>query len=270
MTTQKFYVYFLAGLILFIAACQPAVLAQRMPQPSGVKFNSFTATYYLSRDSENQSLLSTEEVILADFFSNARLTGIIRTIPQKYQGRSVEVNVQNVTDASGNNIPYKIDTKDDNLVINIGNPSIYLFGSQTFRIKYQTSNVVNLSDLKNEFLLNVNGRGWDQGFERIGAFLHIPKSFSSNLISKPTCYIGHPKSTSYDCTVNQQDLPEETLISVKSSNPVGANSALVLKTAFQTATFSNEKRSLTPLLLVLPLLIGLLVLALWFKKTRRS
>lgn len=245
--------------------------AQAVTAPSAITFNSFTATYHLSRDAAGRSLLTTEEVILADFASSSRLSGIVRTIPRTYQGHSVEVKILKITDVSGIDINYKTSIdKDGNLVLNIGDPSIYLYGSQTFRINYQTKDVVDLNRANNEFNLNVNGRGWSQGFDKVSAALHIPKSFSSNLISRPSCYIGYLSTNSSDCKVSSQQRHQEILVSAETTRPLRASEALVVKTSFKTTTFSAKKSiSNTKLALLICLsLLGLWAITLWIRKFR--
>ncbi len=248
----------LVAVFLFSGIISPVTYAQKAPGSSGLTFNSFTGTYHLSRDASNQSLLTSEEVILADFASNSQLTGIIRSIPKSYQGENVEIKVLHATDAAGNDIPFKTSSKGDNLEINIGDPKIYLYGSQTFRLTYQTKNVINLNTSENEFILNVNGRGWNQGFGKVRAFLHIPTNVSSSIKSDSSCYIGYMDTSTLDCQIKQQKSAQETLITSESTRPLNAHEALVVKTAFKTATFSANKGSFD---IKLPVVFSLILIA---------
>jgi hypothetical protein len=140
--------------------CPVAVFAQAKATPAQIRFDSLTAIYHLSRDKKGLSLLTTEETIVADFPGNASYYGITRSIPKNYQNHSVNVKVLGVSDAAGDVIPFKTSTDtNDNIVVTTGDPSITLYGSQTIKIRYQTSGVVNLKNKSDEFLLNVNGRG---------------------------------------------------------------------------------------------------------------
>lgn len=254
-----------------VFSCYQVASAQLVTTPSEITFNSFTATYHLSRDAGGRSLLTTEEVILADFASNSRLSGIVRSIPKTYQGHNVEVKIIKITDVSGTDINYKTSVdKDGNLVINIGDPSIYLYGSQTFRISYQTKDVVDLNKTANQFILNVNGRGWSQGFGKVSASLYIPRSFSSNLISRPICYLGYLKTTSNDCRLSNQQRRQEILVSAETTRPLRPFEALVLKTTFKTTTFSAKKPfGSTKLAILISLsLFGLMITYLWIRKSR--
>jgi hypothetical protein len=230
------------GLACVCLISQPIVSAQALPKTSTIIFDSFTGTYHLSRDANGRSLLTSEEVILADFPDSGNFSGITRAIPKSYQGQNVDVKVLNVTDAAGTPVPYKTSSDETgNLVVTTGNPAITLFGLQTFRISYQTRDVVNLNTSQNEFLLNVNGRGWDQPFNQVTAIVHIPKSFSSSFTSNPACYIGYLNTTNLKCSVSSQTTPLETLVTAKALGALAAHSALVIKLDFKPATFTSKQ-----------------------------
>lgn len=230
-------------LIMCVIGLGQKALAQKaIESRPTIAFDSFSATYFLSRDAENNSLLTSQEAILAEFPSSGAFSGITRTIPQFYQNQSVRVKILNITDATGKDIPFKTATgKDKNLVITTGDPSITLYGFQTFKINYQTRNVINLKDLNDEFLLDVNGHGWSQEFGQVNAVIHIPNSFNSSLVGRPNCYIGYQTSKSGDCTLTSIKNAQETVITAKSKASVAAQHSLVVRLQFKQATFSNTK-----------------------------
>ncbi len=232
-------VIFVIGLIN-----SPLAAAQALATKPTIVFKNFNGQYHLSRDAQNHSLLTSEEVILADFPDNGNFYGITRAIPKTYQGRSVNIKVLNVEDASGSPVPFKTSSdKSDNLVITTGDPAITLYGLQTFRFTYQTRDVVDLNSASDNFLLDVNGRGWDQSFAAVSASLFIPKTFASSLLDNPSCYIGYLNSTSQNCSVGTKTTSDSTQIDSKTVGELAAHHALVLKLKFRPATFSNSSRS---------------------------
>jgi hypothetical protein len=238
-----FRLFILFFMVIVPIVAPEIVSAQVKNPPPQIGFNSFSGTYYLSRDSKGLSLLTTEETILADFPSGGSFYGITRTLPKKFQNHSVNTKILGVSDAAGNIIPYKtVADNNGDLVITTGDPSITLYGSQTIKIRYQTSGVINLNNKNDEFLLNVNGRGWNQQFNSVSATLHIPASFNSSLKSKPSCYVVLGQSSGNNCTMNTQKSAQETVVTSAVKN-VAAHQALVLKLEFASSTFTN-KRSL--------------------------
>lgn len=206
-------------------------------------FDSFTGVYHLSRDSRGLSLLTSDETIVADFPASG-FTGIKRVIPEKFQGHSVGVKVLNVTDAAGNPVPYAVASDTNNVTLTTGDPTITLNGSQTIRINYQTTGVIDLTNKNNQLLLVVNGRGWSEGFTKVAATLYIPSSFNSKIKGTPSCYTALNTTTdSSNCQINVAKTADTTIITSQVS-PVLANQALVLKVDFQASTFTNNHSSL--------------------------
>jgi hypothetical protein len=218
------------------------VLAQVAP-PAKIIYGSFNGVYHLSRDASDLSLLTVEENISAHFPSNGNFSGISRQIPKNFQGRSVEVKVLSVQDAASNPVPYKTTSNKDNVVVTTGDPDIKLIGSQIFKINYQAKGVVNLAANQDEFLLNINGRGWDQPFGRVSGTLHIPTSFAADLRNSATCYLSTDNLKSNNCQINSQKTNSEFLLSAKAA-PVAAHQALIIKVDFKPATFTDKRSSL--------------------------
>jgi hypothetical protein len=212
----------------------------RAASQSAIEFDSFTGIYHLSRDSKGLSLMTTEETILAKF-SQPGYTGITRAIPTTFNGHSVNVKILTVEDAAGDPINYKTTTdKDGNLVLTTGDPGISLAGSQTFKINYQTRDVVNLHSGSDQLLLNVNGRGWDQPFGRVDATVYIPSSFQASLKGLPTCYTSVNGGTTNNCAISTKKQGDSTVITSR-AQPVAAREALLLKINFAGSTFKSKK-----------------------------
>jgi hypothetical protein len=248
-----------------------AAFAQAKASPAQIRFDSLTAIYHLSRDKKGLSLLTTEETILTDFPSNASFYGITRSIPKNYQNHSVNVKVLGVSDAAGDVIPFKISTDaNNNLIVTTGDPSITLYGSQTIKIRYQTSGVVNLKNKSDEFLLNVNGRGWNQSFNRIDATLYVPSSFNAKLKNEPSCYLALGTTISKECIISTKKSANESVVSSKTVN-VAAHQALVMELDFAPSTFANSQGFDFKLLtLSLGLLVILSVSGLYFLQSKRK
>lgn len=237
---MKFKNLLISGVLLFVVI-SPKLSAQSITQNTQIKFNTFNGVYYLSRNDKGLSLLTTEETIVAEFPSGGQFSGITREIPKTYNGHNVEVKIISVTDAAGNNISYKTSGDSDNVVIRTGDPDINIYGSQTFKFKYQTNGVINLSNSGDRLLLNVNGRGWNQSFDRVDAILHIASSFQSSIRGTPSCYTVLGNSNGNNCTIKIEK-PDETLITSR-MQPALSNQALVIKVDFAGSTFTNKPKN---------------------------
>jgi hypothetical protein len=226
------------GLVMLVIS--PLTLAQIAPKNNQLVVDSFTGIYHLSKDDNGLSLLTTEETIVSNFPS-AGFYGLTRAIPQKYQNHNVEVKVLGVADAAGNPTPYKTTSAGGNLVITTGDPSIRLYGSQTIKIRYQTSGVINLGQAQDELLLSVNGRGWDESITKVDATVFMPLRLKKTLKETPACYVSQGKKATKNCEISSRDTPEATVITSKAKF-LPAHQALVLKFDFAAKTFTNSRK----------------------------
>ncbi len=232
----------LPGCFLLVGFFRPGHLAAQA-QPN-FSLDSFIGTYNLDRDKNNVSVLNAEEVLVARFSPDSRFYGLKRSIQTGYQDHSISLKVISVTDASGNSLPYQLEPDaSGNKVINIGDPRITVFNLQTYRIKYQSRGVVNFYGDRDEFLLNVNGRGWEQTFGKTEAIIHIPKALADNLAGQPACYIGSQDKTFNDCEVKSQPGTDDTIVTGRATSRLTAHQGLVVKIDFKKGTFSQVPKS---------------------------
>ena len=93
----------LAALImLFVVAVPTAAHADT----SEFTFDSFHADYSLSRDTDGTSRLAVVETIVARFPDFDQNRGIVRAIPNDYDGVPLNTVVESVTDATGAPVPF--------------------------------------------------------------------------------------------------------------------------------------------------------------------
>jgi hypothetical protein len=121
---------------------------------------------------------------------------------------------------------------------------------KTIKIRYQTTGVINLSKKTDEFLLNINGRGWDQPFSKVDSTLYVPSSFGGNLKSEPLCYVVLGTSSNGNCRLKTKKSPQETVITA-SASALAAHQALVVKLQFKPTTFTNKHAVSTKKLLLI-------------------
>src|SRR3990167_274550 len=106
-------------------------------------FDSFSADYYLSRSEQKTPLLKVDEVLVARFPDFDQNHGIVRAIPERYQGHTLSLKILSVTDENGNPYHYTGSQQNDNEVIKIGDADRYGHGVKTYKIKYQIRNFIN-------------------------------------------------------------------------------------------------------------------------------
>ncbi|MEY2849715.1 MAG: hypothetical protein RI885_2382 [Actinomycetota bacterium] len=132
-------------------------------------FDSFSATYALSRDVEGRSVLRVEETLVAEFPPEQN-RGIRRELVERYDGHPTDLEVVSVTDEDGSPRDYDSESDDDFTVLEIAEDD-FVEGRQTYVITYEQHNVTQFFDDTgaDEFYWDVNGTGWAQPFRSVTA-----------------------------------------------------------------------------------------------------
>lgn len=218
--------------------------------------DNLVANYYLDRDKQGVSVLSVEEALTVAFpLSGASFTGIKRSIPANYLKNSNDLKVTSITGSHNNPLPYKTSyDRQRNLVLDIGNPKITLFGDQIFIIRYQSRGVINFLAGHQEFYPNFNGRGWAIPFNKLSAVVHMPKNLAGNINGQPICM-----TDSGSCNIKTINKDKETQVLISANNSLSAHQSLTAKIAFKNGTFKPYSQNH---LLNLLKIVGLIALSL--------
>ncbi len=156
---------------------------------------SFSADYDLSNDHPQGSLLITEAIDL-DFRGQNR--GILRSIPNVYGRQDLNTQVIDV-ERDGEAEPYTTHSENDNLVVRIGDPDVYITGQHSYQIIYQVEDVIRFYDTHDELFWDANGTDWGQPFLAVDAQVRTGAELDED--NPPICFTGDEGSTDQDCQV---------------------------------------------------------------------
>ncbi|WP_181397309.1 DUF2207 family protein [Cryobacterium arcticum] len=195
-----------APLAASAAAPQPVAnvaLAGVATDTSDFTFDSFAADYYLGRDEAGHSTLQTVETFVAEFPDFDQNRGIIRAIPNDYDGVPLHTAVQSVTDARGEPVYFDSTVNGGFTELALGTDE-FVQGTQTYVITYTQQNVVRAFTDTNddEFYWDTNGTGFDQPFGSVTARVHVDPAIAEFLTGNNACYLG-AQGASGDCAVSQ-------------------------------------------------------------------
>jgi uncharacterized membrane protein YgcG len=262
---------FVPVLMFLLSTVAPAVVSAQTRAVENFQIESFTANYYLGRNAEKEAELRVVEEITAVFPNYDQNRGILRALPERYNKTSLRLNVTSVTNELGENIPFTSSSDNDNEVLRIGNPDVFVRGRQTYVISYTMRDVVTFYDGHDEWYWNVNGTQWAQAAGSVTARIHIPNGLAAE-ISKPTkCFTGVQGSTASNCEVKSSVENDMTIINVRAAN-VAPRSNLTFVMGFNDNTFMPYVPTtwervrifvyLSPIV-ILPLLTGLWAFRRW-------
>jgi uncharacterized membrane protein YgcG len=177
-----------AALIVLLAVAAPTAAHA---DTSDFTFDSFHADYTLSRDSDGTSRLAVVETIVARFPDFDQNRGIVRAIPNDYDGVPLNTVIDSVTDTAGIPVPFEQDYTGQFVELALGTDE-FVRGVQTYVISYRQSNVVRyFADTDDdEFYWDVNGTGWDQPFGEVSMALRVDPELESFVSGAASCYQG--------------------------------------------------------------------------------
>jgi len=158
---------------------------------SDFTFDSFDADYTLSREADGTATLQVVETIVARFPDFDQNRGIIRAIPDDYDGVPLNTVVDGVTDQNGDPVFFESFTSAGFVELALGTDD-FVRGVQTYVITYTQQNVVRSFDdtASDEFYWDVNGTGWQQPFGRVSATVRLDAEVSASLTGNAACYVG--------------------------------------------------------------------------------
>ena len=130
-------------------------------------------------------------------FSGLQKHGILRDIPIRYRydetrDRRYRLNVNGVTDASGNGVPYQVSAGDAVTEIKIGDPGRTVSGRQGYRIAYTVAGALNAFPDHDELYWNVNGADWAVPTTAAVATVLTP---AVGVLRQVSCFQGETGST---------------------------------------------------------------------------
>jgi uncharacterized membrane protein YgcG len=207
--------------------------------PAGVQdftFDSYSADYYLGRDAQGHATLRTIETFIARFPTFDQNRGMIRAIPNDYDGVPLHTAVQSVVDENGSPVPYE-ETVDGGFTELALGTDDFVHGITTYTITYTQENVVRafLDTNDDEFYWDTNGTGFQQSFDSVSARVHVDASLSEFLTDHNACYQGVQGSTD-PCPISRTTDASGDLFSAKVHN-LGPGENLTVVVGFTLGTF---------------------------------
>lgn len=168
---------------------------------SDFTFDSYHADYTLTRLADGTSHLEVVETLVAEFPSFDQNRGIVRAIPNDYDGVDLRTQVASVVDENGNPVVFELIPDGDFLDVSLGTDE-FVHGTTTYVITYSQENVVrSFADTdSDEFYWDLNGTGWDQPFGTVSAVLTVDPELVPALSGNTACYTG-PQNSADTCPV---------------------------------------------------------------------
>jgi uncharacterized membrane protein YgcG len=226
------------ALPLSAAALAAPAIATPSSASSGVQdfeFESYSADYYLGRDAAGHATLRTVETFVARFPDFDQNRGMIRAIPNDYDGVPLRTSVESVVDETGAPVPYEQSVSGGFTELALGTDD-FVHGRTTYTISYTQRNVVRaFADTNDdEFYWDTNGTGFPQPFGSASARVHVDPSLTEYLTGDTACYRGAQGSTDTCDIVHTPDAAGDTFSATVRDLGPGENLTVVVAFAYGT------------------------------------
>ena len=200
---------------------------------SDFTFDSYHADFTLTRLDDGTSHVDVVETVVARFPDFDQNRGIIRAIPNDYDGVDLRTQVTSVVDENGTPVQFEVYTDGDFLDVSLGTDE-FVHGAVTYVISYSQENVVrSFADTdSDEFYRDLNGTGADQPFGTVSGVLHVDPSLEAALNSQNACYFG-PQGSTDTCPVTS-DSSTDFSVSV---DDIAARQNVTMVVGFDKGTF---------------------------------
>jgi hypothetical protein len=223
---------------------------------------TFDADYYLSRDAQHISHLRVHEHIVANFPETDQNHGILRALPSDYEGHSLNLHIQGVTDDAGIPEIYTTTSSNKNIILQIGVPGRFVHGLQNYDIDYTMDNVSTGGLSAPAHIWNANGNQWQQPFGQVTARLHLTSDLSATLSAPDTkCFTGPTGSSAQGCTITTQTRDNsDTVTTFTATRGLEPGETLTYQVEFASGTFVPYTRSTAELMNIILLIVIFYVL----------
>lgn len=196
--------------------------------------------------------------------------GILRAIPSRYKGHSLQIHMNSISSQSQAPTGYTTYSSNGNTVFKVGDAARTITGAQEYTIDYTVRNVIGFYPDHDELYWDVNGDQWLQQFQNVSVTMHLPQNLK--LLPPVRCYAGAFGATGTDCQVTTSS----NGFSITTTRPLLASQTLTYVASFDKGYFtpstwveSIAEYSKQILSFALPLLvIGGGSIAYWYRKGR--
>ena len=187
----------MAAIVLVAALVLPTVTgASAHADVQNYRYDSWAVEYEVGVDASGRAVAHVTETITAVFPDYDQNRGIVRGIPEKYQGARLDPRDFTVTDGSGGAVPFEVESEGGFTAVLTGDDS-YVHGTTTYVISYTLSDVVLARDdgKADEFYWDLMDFEHAQPVASFTAHITFDDPLAPQLTGDARCYTGTAGST---------------------------------------------------------------------------
>ena len=192
----------LTAAIAAFAWALPLAAAPAAADVSDFSYRSWDVAYEIDTDAEGRAVAQVTETLVAEFPDFDQNRGIVRGLPEEYEGSSTQPANFSVTDASGAAVPFEVEEEDGFVAVLTGDDR-FVRGVQTYVISYTLQDVVLARDdeAADEFYWDLVDFEHEQPIDRFAATISFGAGLADRVNGDARCYAGSAGSTN-ECEIS--------------------------------------------------------------------
>ncbi|MHA3724553.1 DUF2207 domain-containing protein [Leucobacter sp. HY1910] len=172
------------------------------------RYDSWAVEYEVGVDEAGRAVAHVTETITAVFPDHDQNRGIVRGIPERYQGANLDPRDFSVTDEAGRAVPFELESDDGFTAVLTGGDD-FVHGVTTYVISYTLSDVVLARDdgAADEFYWDLMDFEHAQPVASFTAHISFDEQLAQELTGDARCYAG-AAGTGTECMIELGTEPE--------------------------------------------------------------
>ena len=189
----------IAAALVLAAAAVVAIAWPAAPSAADVadfSYDRWHVEYRIDVDEEGRAEARVRETLTARFPEFDQNRGLVRGLPEDYEGVSTRPRDFRVTDAVGDAVPFEIEREDGFVAVLTGDDR-FVHGVQTYVIEYTLSDVILARDdgRADEFYWDLTDYEHAQPIDAFSAEIAFSPALADRLTGDAACYWGAAEST---------------------------------------------------------------------------
>ena len=223
------------------------------------RYDSWAVSYEIGTNDAGRAEARVTETITAVFPEFDQNRGIVRGLPDRYEGARIDPRHFTVTDGRGTPVPFEIETDDGFTAVLVGDDS-FVHGVTTYVIGYTLSDVVLARDdgRADEFYWDVMDFEHAQPVADFSAEVRFTGALAGEVTGDSACYVGRANSTA-ECAIT----PDRAAASFRvEAGPLGPREGATVAIGLQPGSVIQPPTRLPSFVYdTLPVLVAGLALA---------
>ena len=203
-------------------------------------YASWHSHYEIGLDDEGRATAHVYETLVAEFPEFDQNKGIVRGLPERYEGAGLSLEILSVTDEDGEPVPYEVDTGENGATYVLTGTDEYVHGRTTYVIEYTMRDVMIAAAGSglDEFYWDLLPLDSTQDIRAFSAEVAFSPALADAYAGEVSCYQG-PAGSTTGCSMDEPMTDDGSLLFSLRSGQRTAGDGVTVAIGFDAATVTQ-------------------------------